>query len=67
MLAFGLALINFIVMSNETKSLLQDFYHPYNEQLYDLLGRDEWQDVWEQPVNTTTTRQQVLSASKQYV
>jgi hypothetical protein len=33
-------------MSNETKRMLHEFYRPYNERLYDLLG---WNDtVWKE-------------------
>jgi hypothetical protein len=26
---------------------LYDLYRPYNERLYDLLGREEWSGVWD--------------------
>lgn len=34
-------------MTNQTKNMLQDFFRPYNERLYNLLEREEWQNVWE--------------------
>lgn len=31
-------------MPEETRAFLREFYHPYNEMLYELLGRDfGWQ------------------------
>ena len=33
-------------MSNETREMLETFYKPYNQELYDLLGK-EWKDVWD--------------------
>ena len=33
-------------IQNATRDMLDDFYRPYNKELYDLLG-DDWQGVWD--------------------
>lgn len=33
-------------MKNETRELLQNFYKPYNKELYELLG-SEWEGIWD--------------------
>ena len=52
-------------MSNETKRMLQEFYRPYNERLYDLLG---WTDtVWKEKIEKieTSTTQEMNRANAQ--
>jgi hypothetical protein len=34
-------------LSEEMYRRLYDLYRPYNERLYDLLGREEWSGVWD--------------------
>jgi len=38
---------NELVLSNETRTYLQRFYKPYNDELADLLG-EEWRGVWDE-------------------
>ena len=33
-------------MSETARQKLQDIFEPYNSQLYNLLGKPEWKDVW---------------------
>ncbi|MCK7513859.1 MAG: sulfotransferase domain-containing protein [Desulfobacterales bacterium] len=33
-------------MANETRAMLEEFFNPYNQRLYDMLGGD-WPGVWE--------------------
>lgn len=35
-------------MDIATRQLLEEFYQPYNQRLYEMLG-DDWQGVWDQP------------------
>ena len=37
---------DYLPMRNRTRSVLQDFYEPYNRQLYDLLG-SAWEGAWD--------------------
>ena len=34
-----------LLLKNETRTYLQQFYEPYNDELADLLG-EEWRGVW---------------------
>jgi hypothetical protein len=33
-------------IKNETRRMLEEFYAPYNQELYDILG-DGWGGVWD--------------------
>ncbi|GIL90839.1 hypothetical protein Vretimale_16779 [Volvox reticuliferus] len=40
-------------MLPETRTMLEDFYRPFNERLAEFLGDDRW--LWQEPLPTTTT------------
>ncbi|KAL7560870.1 hypothetical protein ACA910_008157 [Epithemia clementina (nom. ined.)] len=38
-----------LILRNETREYLHRLFEPYNEQLAELLGDEEWKHVWKQP------------------
>jgi hypothetical protein len=39
-------------ISKETRKMLEDFFYPYNQRLYKLLGK-EWDGIWDLPLQPT--------------
>ena len=37
-----------VVLRNETRAFLKRLFEPYNQQLAELLGNDEWKRVWDE-------------------